>query len=260
MLGKLFVKRNRTEKSGLQEIIKIYDIIDKKRPPIRYALSGLHLFRWFAKPSGMPVEINAVALSPVDAAVKKSIQCLDALNADKSIGRGITAPEENLTAIAMRIDIGETESILFGSDLEASSTYGWALVVSDTRFQQKKAFMYKVAHHGAESGHDTNKWSNLLHPTPFAFVTPFGGGRHALPTSGDQTRLKSYTPNGYITSDPMKRPPDRRRAAAVDRTLKERGIHMEPVESLPGHIRFRFRPGDTSSRRVDEFEGAYGLK
>lgn len=258
MLGSLFKKRKREGKSGMSELLRVHGILAGRKIPPRYAQSGGELFRW-PKKTGIHFDVSITALSPVDAAVKKTIQHFDSLMTDRSVSRGLVAPAENFSAIALRLDVGADESILLGSDLEASATYGWAVLVADPRFAGRKAFVYKVAHHGAASGHDAGKWSNFLHSQPYAFLTPYKVGGNSLPTGDDQKRLQAHTDKGYITSDPLLRPPLRRRSAVIARTLKDAAIHMTPAETLPGHIRFRFKPGDETTREVNEYEGAYKL-
>jgi hypothetical protein len=188
-------------------------------------------------------------------AIQKSIGHLAALIDEIRPERSISPPKENLTAIVLRLDIG-AESILLGSDMENSNVYGWSVIQADPRHNTRKSFVFKVAHHGGASGHDDGTWSTLLHDKPFAFLSPFHHGKQDLPKRDDVKRIKNLTDKGYITKEPTWTPRSRKRDAGIERTLRESGIIIWSASVAPGHVRFRFSPGNTATHRVDVFEGA----
>ena len=153
--------------------------------------------------------IRATALSPSPVAFAQSLAHFAQYLPTKARNEPIThAPElkPNLEAVAIHIDLGD-EAILLGSDLEDDGKLGWSAVVSDGWCQnRRKATLYKVAHHGSNTGDHQKIWIDLLKAKPIACLSPFNNGRHRLPTENDKNRIRARVDQAYITSGATRRP------------------------------------------------------
>lgn len=150
---------------------------------------------------------------------------------------------ENLCAVAIHIEF-PFGSILLGSDLEHSSksNLGWEAVLSSTLFSPKKASIFKVPHHGSETGHHDEIVSKLLEPKPISILTTMNSSN--LPTADDVSRIKSYSGSLYSTTPPKAKPPKRERAAeeALKAVAKKRQVLPK---APPGHIQVRLTKENT---------------
>jgi beta-lactamase superfamily II metal-dependent hydrolase len=156
-------------------------------------------------------QIRVNAFSPVQSAIAQAVAHMSKYLPTNNGGTPINhAPElkPNFEAVAIHIDLGDNvNSILLGSDLEDHATNGWSMVVNDSWCKKKlPANIYKVAHHGSHTGDSPAIWTTLLKPKPLALMTPFNLGRHRLPTEEDKARIKSQTPNLYISSGATRKP------------------------------------------------------
>lgn len=151
--------------------------------------------------------VIATALSPVQQAMAQSIANFAKYipSDDKPINN---APEltPNFESVAIHIDFG-SEAILFGSDLEEDMNLGWSAILSDKWSSNRRTSnVYKVAHHGSDTGDTPGIWTNLLSQNPIALMTPFVKGRNRLPKPSDTSRILAYTPNAFISSSSTKKP------------------------------------------------------
>lgn len=144
---------------------------------------------------------------------------------------------ENLEAVVLHLSIGD-DAILLGSDLEDVGQLGWsALVKSPFCLKRAKASIYKIAHHGSATGDHDEIWSSLLTSTPHACLTPFNRGI-GLPKETDLERIRSRTPNAFITSKSTRKP---RMPSGDLKRLKDICSNLTPVNHGYGVIRLRKR-------------------
>lgn len=145
--------------------------------------------------------VRVTALSPMPGAMAQSVAHF-AQYIPKKDGAKNYAPEPrtNFESIVLHVDFGN-DAILLGSDLEEHVSYGWSAVASDRwSGARRNASVYKVAHHGSNSGECSNIWSNLLQADPIISMTPWALGGKRLPTVQDKRRLKTQSSNVYISS------------------------------------------------------------
>jgi hypothetical protein len=98
--------------------------------------------------------------------------------------RSLGSPSPNEVSVASLLEIGDA-AVLLGADLENSKpSSGWDAVIAANRHTRfgAKAGLYKVAHHGSLTGHNTDIWTELLEPSPIAVLSPWRLGRGHLPT------------------------------------------------------------------------------
>jgi beta-lactamase superfamily II metal-dependent hydrolase len=153
--------------------------------------------------------------------------------------RRLVARSPNQTAVVLHARVGAVVALL-GADLEEDGNpkTGWQAVVSSHLRPSSKASVYKVAHHGSPNSDHEDIWTQLLEPGPLAVMTPYASGRQPRPSTADVERLKACTGNVYCTAPPRGFAP-RRRAQAVERTLREVARNRRALEGEMGHIRIR---------------------
>jgi hypothetical protein len=112
----------------------------------------------------------------------------------------------NLAAVVLHVEFGN-DAVLLGSDLENHGSLGWAEVIGDPVCSgQRKASVYKVAHHGSVTADLPQIWTQLLVASPVAALTPFNNGAVHLPNASDKRRIREATPKAYLSSNASKRP------------------------------------------------------
>lgn len=186
--------------------------------------------------------IRLVALSPSDVAVTQSISKLVQLAKKQGEPRirNVVPESENLNAVAIHFSFGNFAAVL-GSDLEDTGNVqtGWSAIFKDNIIQElslSTSALFKVPHHGSDTGHHDNIWQDLLKPKPLSMTTPFS--RCDLPTEDDVTRLKSLSSDLLITRDPRARNLTRR-DNMVERELRAIAKQRKSVNDKMGHIQIR---------------------
>ena len=222
---------------------------------------------WFATSSRIEVfsdknpslPVQVVAYSPTQAAMAQFLaHVLDYLPKENQDSPIIQAPElaPNISSVVLHVELGDA-SILLGADLERHSAAGWDIVVADGWCQARsRAGLFKVAHHGSESGDHPDIWATLLSNNPVALMSPFNKGRHALPTANDRDRILKQTSAAYITSTASRRP---QLLAEQLKRLEDMASNVRPVQSGFGALRAR-RPAGAGNWAVETFGSAGTLQ
>ena len=185
--------------------------------------------------------VAVTALSPLPHAHAQSIAYLAQFlpNSGSAINN---APElrPNFEAVSLHIDFGD-DAVLLGADLEEHDALGWSAIVAHAwSGSRRPASAYKVAHHGSVTGHCTGVWGTLLQDYSVACMTPFTLGRQRLPTADDISRIKSHTPDAYVTSvGSVKAEMDDR----ILKRLKSICVSVTRADSSFGAIRLRRKIG-----------------
>lgn len=214
---------------------------------------------------GQPINFKLTALSPSDEMLTRTqrfmFNYLDATKKGCSEPR-LLATRPNDVAVALLLEICGRQ-ILFGSDLEEESdpAVGWsAVMTSETIKASGKSSVFKVAHHGADSGHSDPVWNDLLAEKPLALLTPFRHGSLRLPTQSDRQRILGKTDRAYISANPNGSSKLSRKAGKVqtfiDSTVKNRRLANGAI----GHVRWRAPLSDPADfGKVDLFGAALAL-
>lgn len=153
------------------------------------------------------------------------------------------APEvkPNLSAIVLHVDFGN-DAVLLGSDLEEHATNGWTALLGNPWVKNRtKASVFKVAHHGSNTGDHPNIWSDLLTALPCVALTPFSPSH--LPTDTDKVRIKANASQAYTTSNASKKPA---MDAYVAKRLSTMCEKLSRVDPGFGAVRMRKKFGATS--------------
>ena len=192
--------------------------------------------------------ISVYALSPSNERIRDFLtNVVRHMPALKTTRTRVGDMSPNAIAVAILIDLGE-DAILLGADVEETPGGAWStIVVSSEAVRGHRSSVYKVAHHGSETGECAAIWDTLLLPSPFAVLTPYSRGPRPLPSAEAVARLLQRTPHAYSTARLTSTAP-RRRDVAVERTLRENGWKIRAVEPKAGHVRLRRRLGDPAGQ------------
>lgn len=165
----------------------------------------------------------------------------------------------NDATVALLIE-SETCGVLLGGDLEvtADEQRGWHAVVNSPNRPGTKCDIVKIPHHGSENGDYAGMWNTLLHPDPWAAVTPYAKGRKPLPSEPDVERLKQRTSRLYCTAYPPTRRPVKENKT-VTRALNELTRQRRSVSRSVGHVRLRASLEKRAPVQVELRNGALKL-
>lgn len=202
------------------------------------------------------INVEVTALSPSSGTFNRTEAELAEILAGMERRKQPKCPEgANKQSVVLSISVGSV-NVLLGADLEADKdqSEGWQAIINSAGRTNGKAHIFKVPHHGSTNAYSEDCWRELLMHDPVAIVTPYS--QSGLPSSEDIERLCAHTKQVYLTSD-FRRYKGTRYDRAVERTLKERGKKLRPMEGNMGHVRARVdirNPG--VQLKVDLFNGA----
>lgn len=225
--------------SGVREVHEVFEILRQRgRTPIA-AVSDRPVYFLPSAASGHGHECRVTTLSPSDAQIAKFHYEISALIPEiKKTKQRCTPQGPNHIAVVTWIEAGPV-AVLLGSDLEETGDpeTGWSVIVSSAKRPKGKATIFKVAHHGSANGHNHDVWGQMLHPAPFAVLTPNNRGKK-LPQDSDVQRITELTDQAYSTARlmPLRA---RRRSQAVEKTLREANISVVQAEPPTGLVRLR---------------------
>lgn len=236
--------------SGLNEFILVFRTLGERRArgapsaSPKWALTDRLLFRDDIRLPSQTVQAKVSSLSPSDASLLQSRVSFAQLWPEAGTVRRIPSVTPNHTSVALWVEIGR-HKILLGADLEttADPKTGWSAVPNECTVISDKAGVFKVPHHGTESGHYDGVWSDLLIDRPSAVLTPFCRGQTSLPTEKDVARIKNLTDRAYVTA-PARRRGYRWRNNVVRDFVNAATRTSEDVHAGWGHVQLRAKITD----------------
>jgi hypothetical protein len=229
--------------SGVDEMDKTYELLrERVRAGVRSEsvapkFTGADRRLLVRAPSGIP-GVEVWSLSPSDAAGQLFLQEIaEWARPSREAKRRLVAQEPNTLASVVWIDFGGRCALL-GSDLETSKNpnLGWRAILDSAARPNGLARVFKVAHHGSETGNEKDVWTQMLQ-TPISMLTPFSSSN--LPTNADKRRIAALSHEAYVSAKPERRivaPRD----AAVAKTLREGGKRIWKRVWRMGQIRVRW--------------------
>jgi beta-lactamase superfamily II metal-dependent hydrolase len=147
----------------------------------------------------------------------------------------IPAPTSNRNAVAIWVRF-EIIDIILGADLEETNHQhsGWSAIVGSTCRPQGKVKIFKVPHHGSDTGHCQAVVERILE-NPISILTAFR--RSKLPKDVDLQRIAKYSNSVYLTTPSSGKKPirDRRAEKLFETSMIERTV----LNGNIGHIRLR---------------------
>lgn len=232
------------ESSGVDEFWKILETLQKRAKllgcryiPPTFAVAN--------RPLWQNSDCSIYSLSPSDASILATqLEFTRFFPRHREPKRRLIATTPNRTSIVLWIVVGDF-IILLGSDLEETSDpkIGWSIIVESTLRPQGKASFFKIPHHGSETAHHSNVWSEMLQTDVVAVLTPYENGSTKLPTISDINRICSLTGHAYSTTVPGKKRTIKR-DKTVERTIRETVRNIRQLNSSIGHVRFRIKSPD----------------
>jgi hypothetical protein len=206
----LYRRRIMDTSSGLDEFGRVFAILEARKekgnqvnPPI-LATANKVLYRSNVQLRDNIIQVSVSSLSPSDASTLRAAAAFaDLLPTPGQPRKRLSFLSPNQASVVLWIQVGHHQMLL-GADLERTSDpkTGWSVILDDSMVISGTASVFKVAHHGALSGHEPRIWSELLDSNPMAILSPFCKGNKRLPTSDDIERINGLTPNAYVTSHP----------------------------------------------------------
>jgi hypothetical protein len=173
--------------------------------------------------------------------------------------RVATTRIRNDLSTVIHATVGE-DVMLFGGDLEEEGkpNTGWSAVLGSTGRPTSKAQLFKVSHHGSQTGEHPSIWTELLAPEPVALIAPFRKGSVSLPTPTDVTRTLEHTPNAFTTTTlkGIANPPMDR---TVEKTIKDVTRSFSTLKPKLGMLRARKTIGTSQPWRIETFGDATHL-
>jgi beta-lactamase superfamily II metal-dependent hydrolase len=242
-------------RSVYREFRQIHEILQSRlRPSSRlgrywYGFEGRPLLEIPA--SNGDVAVKFMALTPSDTALTRSLEKLAGMYPRRG-GKQPLRDLPNEVALSLWIEIGDAR-ILLGSDVEEGpDDCGWKGVLAWEDHPSDAAHVYKVAHHGGNSGHHQPMWDELLMEKPISILTPFERGKVSLPTDEDLKRITGMSSKTLITTLPRQSQPKgdaRQTAAALGGIVSN--VQVQPERM--GHVRLRrhIASGSTWRSTVD---------
>jgi hypothetical protein len=201
--------------SGVDEIRRVVAELRRRKANTSTRVAGLGLE--FAKANTRlvqeegPPACEVWALSPSSAEIELSLREFAKMLDDspKNRSKPVVRPAKpNDTAVVLWIKIGE-RILLLGADLEErrssprsspAADCGWTAILGSGGRPKSAAEIFKVAHHGSETGHHDEIWSTLLRPTPLSLMTPFVRGKCRLPNDDDKARILALSGEAYMSA------------------------------------------------------------
>ena len=236
--------------SGSSELVKALKIVAERKNPVITAQPDRRLVKIDSTPS-----IEIWSLSPSDACLERFMKYVAASMPQKGATKTrAPAIRANETAVALLIKVGE-HAVLLGADLEETHK-GWSAILASSGRPTEKSSLFKVPHHGSETGHHSDVWEKMLTQNPVAILTPYNRSSK-LPTPTDITRINSYS-NRVFTTQSLQRPHKVARPAHVEKMIKETVVSLERISKSTGHIRAHLS-SETSDWVVELNHGACAL-
>jgi beta-lactamase superfamily II metal-dependent hydrolase len=154
--------------------------------------------------------ITIHALSPCNEDMQESRDDFvhHAVNANNNSEVLLSLPKGKPNHYCVVLRIYDTTShqqndILLGADLEKKRNRGWDKVCTAICAPiNKKVGVFKIPHHGSETGYHTQTWNSLINDTPIGVITTYDNS--LLPRQGMIDTYSARTKELYCTSDPNK--------------------------------------------------------
>jgi beta-lactamase superfamily II metal-dependent hydrolase len=258
-----YEQRNQiSSSSGVREIFGVLkNLIESGRRPT-YAIANRPVCRFTNAEALLRTTCTMTALSPSDEQVELFWSEIAALMPDiRQTKRRAVAQGPNHVAVVIWLNVGNQLCVLLGSDLEETNEprTGWSVIVDSSLSPQGTAAIFKVPHHGSDTGQSDGVWREMVGTDAYSILTPFTRGSVQLPTERGVRCILDRTKEAYSTSRLRSRSVARRNPA-VERTIRETVGTLRTVEPRFGHVRLRKKYEPGSSWSVELFGNACKLQ
>jgi len=145
----------------------------------------------------------------------------------------------NYLSVALHVSVGPV-GLLLGADLVNCSpkdtSFGWDAVLENSNKNGQKCCLFKIPHHGSETGFHASVWDEMLSTNPIAIVTPYASS--SLPKVDQVRQLQAKTTEVHATSWPPSKNPQKRRM--YDGIIAPATKSRKAPPTNPGFVRIRF--------------------
>ena len=248
--------------SGVREIFGVLRHLTESGRRPTFALANRPVFRFGGAEALLVTDCVMTALSPADEQIELFWSEIATLMPDvRQTKRRAIARRPNHVAVVIWLKVGSQLGVLLGSDLEETSNprTGWSVIVNSDLRPQGTAGVFKVPHHGSETGHSDGVWQRMIGTKAYSILTPFARGSVQLPTERGMRCILDRTEEAYSTSRLRSRSVTRR-AQEVERTIRETVGTLRTVEARFGHVRLRKKYEPESEWSVELFGNACKLR
>jgi hypothetical protein len=122
------------------------------------------------------------------------------------------------------------------------------------------ASLYKVGHHGSETGYNLDIWNELLTKDPHSVVTPWRKGAGRLPTKEGVEAIVRHSTEAFITASDARTRAKKDRKLEVIRQLRDSKLRLRSLTPPFGAVRFRMPNCVTGEWKIELFGNACHLK
>lgn len=186
------------------------------------------------------------ALSPSDEDIRAGFAQVFRLLPSAKNGRlNVGRPRHNDFSVVLHVQVGEQVLLLGGDRERRGPTRGWPSAQrAFVRRGLPPSSLYKVSHHGSESGEYAGVWDVMTSRPLVAVLSPFNRVKGGLPRESDVVRLCSRTDTLAVSSW-TRVPPDYQPISsdpimdADDIAVGEYLISDDAAQPPVGHVRCR---------------------
>ena len=165
----------------------------------------------------------------------------------------------NDLSVVIYVRIG-SDVILLGGDLEeeGKAATGWSAILALQGKPEAKAHVFKVPHHGSQTGHHEGMAKALLTDEVIAIVAPFKNGSVSLPDSKDVERICGFSKEAHATASLRSRS-STKHDRTVQKTIDEVTRRFTTPREDPGMVRLRKKIGNGQAWQKEYFGSATSL-
>jgi len=226
-------------RSGVAELRGAVDacIVSKRAPVKATANRCVFAAGHFDLSHGLPFKMHA--LSPSDYEHDNFLMWLASQMPGANQTRFVSVSRRrNDLSTVIHAAIGD-HAILLGGDLEEEGDIrtGWSAILSSPGRPQDKSSLFKIPHHGSETGHHHSVWSDMVSTSATVVLAPWRLAGRSLPKHEDKVRILSYSEKAYSTAQLSAKP--RRRDNIVEKSIKETTDVFHNLLPSLGMVRFR---------------------
>lgn len=172
------------------------------------------------------------------------------------------ANSPNLKSVVTFFKIGKIRFLL-GADMEVSNEAydGWNNILNNNLVIDSKASLFKVPHHGSETGYHERIWLELLDSNPLSAITPWNKNK-TLPQQNMIDTFRRHTDLIFITSNDYNLKGAKKRTKAVSKMLRDMKYEVKEIRYMLGLIRNRVDLGSNNHSHLwttDLFQSARKL-
>lgn len=189
--------KNETTASATKEINECLKILQERKTPVKQAVGDKVLLSY--NKNGLVYEV--ISLSPSDYVLEEYNQEISTLITEYGrSNKKVVYQKPNDKSVAILIKIND-HRILLGSDLEVTPDRrkGWFCILDNSQTIDGKSSIFKIPHHGSNTGYHKDVWEKLVEKNAISKLTPWNKGKK-LPQKEMLNTFLNHTENLYTTT------------------------------------------------------------